>query len=78
MEITVPPHPAIAAKCSRCLQPAPGYDRQPERSWLFVPLWGIVTWFGYAARRVNCPEQGVVIEHVPWSEGKRPVTIAMM
>jgi transposase len=46
--------------------------------WLFVPLWGIVTWFLYAARRVHCPEHGVVIEHVPWSDGKRPVTIAMM
>ena len=43
-----------------------------------MPLWGIVTWFLYAARRVHCPEHGVVVEHVPWSEGKRPVTIAMM
>jgi len=37
-----------------------------------------VTYFLYAARRVNCPTCGVVIEHVPWSQGKRPVTIAMM
>jgi transposase len=43
-----------------------------------VPLWGIATWFRYAARRVQCPEHGVVVEHLPWSEGKRPVTIAMM
>ncbi len=77
IEITVLPHPAIAAKCSRCLKPAPGYDRLEQRSWLFVPLWGIVTWFVYAARRVHCPEHGVVVEHVPWSGGKRPVTIAM-
>jgi transposase len=78
LEITVQPHPAIAAKCSRCLKPAPGYDRLEQRSWLFVPLWGVVTWFLYAARRVHCPEHGVVVEHVPWSDGKRPVTIAMM
>ncbi len=78
IEITVQPHPAIAAKCSRCLKPAPGYDRLEQRSWLFVPLWGLVTWFLYAARRVHCPEHGVVVEHVPWSDGKRPVTIAMM
>jgi len=71
-------HQGMAAKCSRCLQPAPGYDRLEQRSWLFVPLWGVVTWFLYAARRVECPEHGVVIEHVPWSEGKRPVTLAMM
>ncbi len=43
-----------------------------------MPLWGIVTRFLYAARRVRCPEHGVVVEHVPWSQGKRPVTIAMM
>jgi transposase len=71
-------HTAIAAKCSHCLKAAPGYDRLPQRSWLFVPLWGIATCFLYAARRVECPEHGVVIEHVPWSDGKRPVTIAMM
>jgi transposase len=78
IEITVQPHPSIAAKCSRCRKPAPGYDRLDQRSWLFVPMWGIVTWFLYAARRVDCPEHGVVIEHVPWSDGKRPVTLAMM
>jgi len=78
IEVAVEPHGGIRAKCSRCLQPAPGYDRLPERTWLFVPLWGIVTWFVYAARRVNCPEHGVVVEHVPWSDGKRPVTVAMM
>ena len=78
IEITVEPHGAIAAKCSRCLKPAPGYDRLPQRSWLFVPLWGIRTCFLYAARRVQCLEHGVVIEQVPWSDGKRPVTIAMM
>jgi transposase len=74
----VEPHGAVAAKCSRCLKPAPSYDRLPRRSWRFVPLWGIVTCFLYATRRVHCPEHGVVIEHVPWSDGKRPVTIAMM
>lgn len=68
----------MGAKCSHCRQPAPGYDRLPARRWLFVPLWGIVTWFVYAARRVNCPQHGVVAEHVPWSQGKRPVTLAMM
>jgi hypothetical protein len=39
IEITVQPHPAIAAKCSRCLKPAPGYDRLPQRRFLFPPLW---------------------------------------
>jgi hypothetical protein len=30
----------------------------PPRPWLFVPLWGMVTGFVYAARRVKCPEHG--------------------
>jgi transposase len=78
LEITLQPHGGIAAKCSECRRPAPGYDRLPERWWRFVPLWGIVTWFRYAPRRVQCPEHGVVVEHIPWSHGKRPVTLAMM
>jgi transposase len=27
---------------------------------------------------VECAEHGVVVEHIPWSDGKRPVTYAMM
>ena len=50
----------------------------PERRWQFVPLWGVPTWFRYAPRRVQCPEHGVVVEHLPWSDGKRPLTLAMM
>jgi transposase len=78
IQITVAAHAGYPARCSQCHQPAPGYDRLPQRRWLFIPLWGIVTWFIYAARRVNCPAHGVVVEHLPWSEGKRPVTRAMM
>lgn len=78
IEARIEPHGGLRARCSECRRPAPGYDRLPERSWLFVPLWGIVTWFLYAPRRVECPEHGVVVEHIPWSEGKRPITTAMM
>jgi transposase len=78
IEIIVKPHGGIRGRCSRCRRPAPGYDRLPERRWLFVPLWGIQTYFCYAPRRVECAEHGVVVEHIPWSDGKRPVTCAMM
>ena len=78
IEVAIEPHCGSRAKCSACQQPAPGYDRLPERWWLFVPLWGIKTYFRYAPRRVECPEHGVVVEHIPWSEGKRPITTAMM
>lgn len=78
IEITLEPHEGIRGRCSHCQRSTPGYDRLPERRWLFVPLWGIPTYFLYAPRRVECAEHGVVVEHIPWSEGKRPVTCAMM
>jgi len=78
IEIHVEAHASIGGKCARCLQVSPGDDRLPERCWSFVPLWGIPTSFLYRPRRVNCPQHGLGVEHLPWSEGKRPVTIAMM
>jgi transposase len=78
IEILIEPHRGIGGRCSRCRRPAPGYDRQAERRWLFVPLWGIETYFRYAPRRLECSEHGVVVEYIPWSDGKRPVTCAMM
>lgn len=78
VEVQVEPHRGIRGKCSTCLKPCPGYDQLEERRWLFVPLWGIVCHFFYRPRRVECPEHGVGVEHIPWSQGKRPVTTAMM
>jgi transposase len=78
IEITLEAHAQRRGRCWECRQPAPGYDRLAARRWDFVPLWGIRTYFLYAPRRVACPEHGVVVEHMPWSEGKRPITRAMM
>ena len=78
IDIVVAPHGGIRGRCSQCQQPAPGYDRLPERRWSFVPLWGIPTYFCYAPRRVECSQHGVVVEQIPWSDGKRPLTLAMM
>jgi transposase len=78
IEITLQPHGGIRGRCSQCRRPAAGYDRLPERRWQFVPLWGIATWFRYAPRRVQCPEHGVAVEYLPWSDGKRPLTCALM
>ena len=68
----------MQGRCSACRRPAPGYDRLAVRRWRHVPLWGIPTWFVYMPRRVECPEDGVVVEHLPWSDGKRPQTTAML
>ena len=78
IDITLEPHRSLRAKCSVCRQAAPGYDQLPLRPWQHVPLWGIQTFFLYPPRRVNCPAHGVVVAHLPWSEGKRPITIPMM
>jgi Transposase len=71
-------HQGVARRCSRCRRAAPGYDQLEEREWQHVPLWGIEVWFRYAPRRVECAEHGVVVEHLPWNEGKRTLTTAMM
>lgn len=78
VEVQVVPHCGIRGKCATCLKPSPGYDQQPERRWLFIPLWGVVCHFFYQARRVECPEHGVAVEHIPWSQGKSPVSTPMM
>lgn len=78
VEVKIEPHRGIRGKCATCLKPCPGYDQLPERRWLFVPLWGIIVHFFYPPRRVECADHGVGVEHIPWSQGKRPVTTAMM
>ena len=78
VEVKIHAHRGIRGKCATCQQPCPSYDQLEERRWLFVPLWGITAHFFYQPRRVECPEHGVGVEHIPWSQGKRPVTTAMM
>ena len=78
IQIRLQAHQGIRGKCSQCGRSAPGYDRREERNWQHVPVWGIPTYFCYAPRRVQCPEHGIGVEAIPWSEGKRPFTRAMM
>lgn len=56
--------------CSGCGKQRPGYDHLPQRTWEFVPFWQIVVLFVYALRRVDCPDCGVLVERVPWADGK--------
>jgi len=64
--------------CSGCELPGPGYDTLPPRLFEFVPLWGIVVFFAYAMRRVDCPRCGVTVEKVPWADGKNTLTKTYM
>jgi transposase len=64
--------------CSSCKKPRAGYDHQPERSFVFVPLWGMMVYLLYAPRRVECPDCGVRVEEIPWAQGNSPMTTAMI
>lgn len=74
IEILIEPRANGRAICSGCGQPAPGYDRQAQRCFEFVPLWQIAVYFVYAMRRVQCPTCGVKVEQVPWCDGKHHLT----
>ena len=78
MEIVIRPRQGSAAICSGCHHPAPGYDHLPERRFEFIPLWGILVFFLYCMRRVNCPTCGILVEDVPWGQGKHQLTKAYM
>jgi hypothetical protein len=79
IEVTVRPREGSAAVCSGCHKPAPGYDRLPQRRFEFIPFWGFLVFFLYAMRRVDCGRcRAVVVEEVPWGDGKRHLTNAYM
>ncbi len=65
-------------RCSGCGKARPGYDRSPlERLFRFVPLWNLDVYLRYRMRRVDCPDCGVVVEQVPWADGKQASCSAM-
>ena len=78
IEITVRPRAGSKAVCSGCHQPAPGYDHLAERRFEFIPCWGFLVFLLYRMRRVQCPQCGVVVEEVPWGDGKHHLTKAYM
>lgn len=74
LEVEVRPRSNAGPVCSGCGHRRSGYDTLSPRRFEFVPLWGIPVYFVYAMRRVACPSCGVVVERVPWANGKSPVT----
>lgn len=78
IEVTVRARKNCKPLCSRCKKPCPGYDSLPERRFAFVPLWGFAVFFLYAMRRVSCANCGIVVESVPWAEGKNHLTNTYM
>jgi len=79
IEIVVRPRKGSRAVCSYCHEPTAGYDQLPERNFEFIPLWGFLVFLVYSMRRVDCRRcQAVVVEQVPWGDGKRTLTRAYM
>jgi transposase len=74
IEAEIRPRANSRPTCSGCARRGPGYDVLRARRFEFVPLWGIPVFFLYAMRRVNCLACGVLVESVPWAEGKNHLT----
>jgi transposase len=74
IEIEIKARKGSKPLCSECGSPGPGYDTLSVRRFEFVPLWGIVVFFLYAMRRVNCRTCGIKVEQVPWASGKNHLT----
>jgi len=75
IEVEIHPRRNGLRVCSGCGRACPGYDTMPEpRRFEFVPLWGIMVYFVYQMRRVECPACGVKVERVPWADGKSSLT----
>ena len=78
LRVDIEAHAQRPGRCSICERPAPTYDHLERRGWRHVAPWHIPTTFFYIPRRVNCSEHGVRVEAMPWNEGKRSWTRAMM
>src|SRR5215212_561280 len=71
IEIAVRPRKGSAAVCSRCHQPAPGYDQLSERRFEFIPFWGFLVFLLYSMRRETDYRAAfrhalVAVEIAPW------------
>jgi transposase len=65
--------------CSGCgYKRCSGYDKQKERMVEFIGIWGMKVFLRYTPRRVACPHCGPTIEHLPWVNGKSPVSVPLM
>jgi transposase len=60
--------------CAGCGRRGRPYDCLEERRFEFVPIWGILVFWAYRMRRVDCKRCGVTVEMVPWGDGKNQLT----
>jgi len=74
IEIKVSARKGSKGICSGCGKKCPGYDKLKQREFMHVPLWGLPVVLLYCMRRLKCPNCGIIVESVPWSNGKSPIT----
>jgi len=66
--LSVRPKAAQAGRCSRCRKRCPGYDGGDGiRRWRTLDVGTTKAYLQAAVPRVECPEDGVVVAHVPWA-----------
>lgn len=66
--LSVRPKASQAGRCSRCRQRCAGYDGgDGTRRWRTLDVGTTKAYLQAAVPRVECPEHGVVVAHVPWA-----------
>ena len=77
IDVQIRPRRGSCPTCSDCGRKGAVYDHLPTaRRFEFVPLWQIAVFFVYVMRRVDCRYcKRIVVEQVPWSDGKHQTTL---
>jgi transposase len=77
LDVLIRPRSGSSPTCSDCGRKGPVYDHLPKaRRFEFVPLWQIAVFFVCVMRRVDCRHcKRIVVEQVPWSDGKHHTTL---
>ena len=78
IEVQVKPRTNSRGCCPECQRRCPTYDHQFVREFKFIPLWGVLVVLLYTPRRVSCPPHGVLVEAMPWANGKSHMATAYM
>ena len=56
------------ALCPECRTACPGYDTAKERRWRHLDTCQLKTYLVCSVPRVSCPQHGVHVAYVPWSD----------
>lgn len=74
LEVTIRARKGSKGYCGGCGRKGPTYDTGKPRRFQYLPMWGILVFFIYSMRRINCKNCGVTIEMIPWADGKHRLT----